>query len=161
MATKRFGRGGLVFGGAVVLGIGAYAVFAGRIAGDPEPEAAAARGPVATAMASTHGADGHHPAPRATADREAVVHAARYAEHPRIAAVYRAAAEIPAVLDGIHCYCDCDQHAGHYSLLTCFADDHGAMCDICLSEAETAFRLSRDGVDLDVIRDVIDRTYGG
>lgn len=161
MAKRMFGRGGLWFGSAVALGVLAYAVFAGRVAGDAEPEGAAARAPLATASASMHLAAGHHPAPRPAAEREPVVPATRYAEYPRIANVYRAAAEIPEVLDGIHCYCNCAEHAGHYSLLSCFASDHAAMCDICLSEAETAFRLSRDGVDLDLIRDVIDRTYGG
>lgn len=159
MAKKRFGRGGLVFGGAVALGVLAYAVFAGRVTGDSEPARPVTRSTTPVA-ASTAVADGHHPAPRPAADREAVVPAARYAGHPRIATMYRAAAEIPEVLDGIHCYCKCDEHAGHHSLLSCFASDHAAMCDICLSEAETAFELSRDGVRLGVIRDVIDQTYG-
>ena len=149
----------------VVLVVGLVAGFVGfgMLAGESEgpgdeARTVAARGPVAPQGVPAHGV---HPAPRPAAEREAVVPAGRYAKYPRIANVYRAAAEIPGVLDGIHCYCDCDQHAGHYSLLTCFADDHGAMCDICLNEAETAFKLTRDGVDLEVIRDVIDRTYGG
>lgn len=165
MAKRKFGRSGLLFTGAVALGVLAYALFADRITGNGAADRSMETDPVAAApgaAASTmDAADGHHPAPRPPAEREAVVPGARYAEYPRIANVYRAAAEIPEVLDGLHCYCECGEHAGHYSLLTCFASDHAAMCDICMNEAETAFRLSRDGVDLDLIRDVIDRTYGG
>jgi hypothetical protein len=39
---------------------------------------------------------------------------------------YQAAAEIPDVLAGLHCYCGCDKSLGHRSLLDCFVDDHGA-----------------------------------
>jgi hypothetical protein len=160
MAKWRFGRRGLWFAGAVATGILAYGAFADRVAADRTAGPAVATESVAGAPASTRDADGHHPAPRPAAEREGVVPATRYAEHARIANVYRAAAEIPEVLDGIHCYCNCAEHAGHYSLLSCFASDHAAMCDICMSEAETAFRLSRDGVELELIRDVIDRTFG-
>lgn len=166
MAKKTLSRGGLLFAGAVAVGILAYALFANQVTGDGasgrpmEAVPAVASGPVATPV-GMHGADGHHPAPRPAAEREAVVGPVRYAEYPRIANAYRAAREIPETLDGIFCYCNCADHAGHYSLLSCFASDHAAMCDVCMSQAEQAFRLSQDGVDLDTIRDVIDRTYGG
>jgi hypothetical protein len=39
---------------------------------------------------------------------------------------YKAAAEIPDILAGLHCYCGCDKSLGHRSLLYCFVDDHGA-----------------------------------
>jgi Protein of unknown function with PCYCGC motif len=39
---------------------------------------------------------------------------------------YRIAQEIPDVLDQLYCYCECDRHLGHKSLLSCFTDDHGA-----------------------------------
>jgi hypothetical protein len=39
---------------------------------------------------------------------------------------YKAAAEIPDILAGLHCYCGCDKSLGHRSLLDCFVDDHGA-----------------------------------
>lgn len=39
---------------------------------------------------------------------------------------YKAAAEIPDILAGLHCYCGCDKSIGHRSLLDCFVDDHGA-----------------------------------
>jgi hypothetical protein len=90
-----------------------------------------------------------------------VVPAARYASYPRVKEVYSQAAEIASVLDGLHCYCDCSRHSGHRSLLTCFESDHGAACDICLTEAAVAYRMTKDGRGLDDVRDAIDELYGG
>jgi Protein of unknown function with PCYCGC motif len=42
------------------------------------------------------------------------------------ASAYRIAQQIPDVLDQLYCYCECDRHLGHKSLLSCFTDDHGA-----------------------------------
>ena len=42
------------------------------------------------------------------------------------ARAYQIAREIPDVLDQLYCYCECDKHLGHKSLLSCFTDDHGA-----------------------------------
>lgn len=42
------------------------------------------------------------------------------------ARAYQVASEIPEVLDQLYCYCECDKHMGHKSLLSCFADSHGA-----------------------------------
>jgi uncharacterized protein YbaR (Trm112 family) len=42
------------------------------------------------------------------------------------ARAYRIAQEIPDILDQLYCYCECDKHLGHKSLLSCFTDDHGA-----------------------------------
>jgi hypothetical protein len=36
------------------------------------------------------------------------------------------AREIPDTLDGLYCYCECDKHAGHRSLLSCYTDGHAA-----------------------------------
>lgn len=32
------------------------------------------------------------------------------------------------------CYCGCDKHAGHTSLLDCYVDRHGSGCDVCRKE---------------------------
>jgi hypothetical protein len=42
------------------------------------------------------------------------------------ARAYQVAHEIPDILDQLYCYCECDKHLGHKSLLSCFTDDHGA-----------------------------------
>jgi hypothetical protein len=42
------------------------------------------------------------------------------------ARAYEIAHEIPHVLDQLYCYCECDKHLGHHSLLSCFIDSHAA-----------------------------------
>jgi hypothetical protein len=41
-------------------------------------------------------------------------------------AAHRVAREIPDVLDQLYCYCQCDKHFGHKSLLSCYTDGHAA-----------------------------------
>lgn len=107
----------------------------------------------------TRDASAHHPDPRPTMTSADVKSASEYSRYPRVAGVYRQAREIPQVLDGLYCYCQCSEHSGHYSLLDCFRSDHGAGCDICLSEATLAYRMTQDGQTLDEIRGAIDQLY--
>jgi hypothetical protein len=44
----------------------------------------------------------------------------------KAAAAHRIAREIPDVLDQLYCYCGCDKHQGHKSLLSCYTDGHAA-----------------------------------
>lgn len=101
-----------------------------------------------------------HPQPRAGITAEQVVPPQRYSSDQRIARVYAMAARIPNVLDGLYCHCECSKHSDHRSLLTCFESDHGAMCDVCLGEAEIAFKMSQDGKTLEEIRTAIDARFG-
>ena len=39
---------------------------------------------------------------------------------------HQVAREIPDVLDQLYCYCECDKHLGHKSLLSCYTDGHAA-----------------------------------
>jgi len=39
---------------------------------------------------------------------------------------HEVAKEIPEVLDQLYCYCECDKHLGHKSLLSCYTDGHAA-----------------------------------
>jgi hypothetical protein len=110
-------------------------------------------------LAATRDANAHHPTPRAGLTAADVESSARYAAYPRIAEVYEMAAQIPDVLDGLYCYCDCSKHSEHRSLLTCFQDDHGAACDVCLTEAALAHGMTRDGKSLKQIRKAVDGLY--
>ena len=106
-----------------------------------------------------HGARGEHPQPRADR-RHAVLPPSQFAAHPEVARVYEMAAEIPQMLDGIHCHCNCNVHRGHYSLLSCFEEDHGSMCGACMNEVKLAHRRAAEGATLDQIRAEIDATFG-
>jgi Protein of unknown function with PCYCGC motif len=59
--------------------------------------------------------------------------------------VYALAAKIRPVLYQQPCYCYCDRHEGHKSLLDCFVGSHGAECDICQKEAVLSYRLTQKG----------------
>ncbi|MBR9990654.1 MAG: hypothetical protein KFH98_12920 [Gemmatimonadetes bacterium] len=110
-------------------------------------------------LATTRTANAHHPAPRDDMSVLTVESSSRYAAYPRIAEVYDMAAAIPQVLDGLYCHCDCSKHSNHRSLLTCFQDDHGAACDVCLTEAALAYRMTNEGRSLKEIRRAVDDLY--
>lgn len=111
-------------------------------------------------MANFSNAGGPHPTPRPLAEQPDIMRAGRYAEWPRVARTYQLAAAAPSILDGLYCHCDCSEHSGHYSLLDCFASDHAARCDVCMSEAIIGHDMSQEGASLKEIRAEIDRTYG-
>ncbi len=76
------------------------------------------------------------------------------------AEAYQAAREIPEIIDSLYCYCDCEKHFGHKSLLTCFVDEHAVYCDICIYEALMARDLHRQGMDAAAIRKAVDERFG-
>lgn len=100
-----------------------------------------------------------HPQPRAGVTAEKIVAPGRYAADPKIARVYAMAARVPGVLDGLYCHCECSKHSDHRSLLTCFESDHGSMCDICMGEAEMAYKMTMQGKTLQEIRTAVDARY--
>lgn len=59
---------------------------------------------------------------------------------------YQSAKEIPQILDGIYCYCHCQKHSGHKSLLSCFVDKHGSQCGACINQAIMAHELHKQGL---------------
>ena len=44
----------------------------------------------------------------------------------KAALAHQVAREIPDTLDRLYCYCECDKHFGHKSLLSCYTDGHAA-----------------------------------
>jgi hypothetical protein len=106
------------------------------------------------------GGHGKHPEPRAGITGEKVLTGAAIPRTFGAVEAYAAAKSAAATLDGVYCYCDCSQHAGHRSLLTCFESDHGSHCDICMEEATLAAQLAGRGTSLDSIRAAIDRQFG-
>ncbi len=77
----------------------------------------------------------------------------------RVAQAYRAAAEIPKVLDAQFCYCHCKKEKGHKNLLTCFTSRHGSKCDTCIGEALYAYELYKQGKTLDEIVVAVDKKF--
>jgi len=73
---------------------------------------------------------------------------------------YRAAKEIPQTLAQLPCYCHCDMSQGHKSLHSCFEDEHGENCGICIGEAVMAYNLERQGLKPAQIRERIILAYG-
>ena len=59
--------------------------------------------------------------------------------------IYALAAKIKPVLYQQPCYCYCDRHSGHKSLLDCYVSTHGSECDICQKEAVLAYQQTQKG----------------
>ena len=59
--------------------------------------------------------------------------------------IYALATKIKPVLYQQPCYCYCDRHAGHKSLLDCYTSAHGSECDICQQEAVLAYQQTQKG----------------
>ena len=76
---------------------------------------------------------------------------------PDAPAAYRVAREIPALIDQLHCFCECAESARfhHKTLLTCFTDNHAAGCGICIKEALLASELKRKGAPDDEIAGLV------
>lgn len=72
---------------------------------------------------------------------------------------YQIAQEIPDVIDQLYCYCECDKHSGHRTLLSCYTDNHAANCDICQDEALDAAKMKTQGYSMAQIRSRIDGKY--
>ncbi len=72
---------------------------------------------------------------------------------------YRTAHDMPDVIDQLYCYCECDKHSGHLSLLSCYTDNHAANCDICQEEALDAAQMQKQGYSVGKIRAYIDQKY--
>lgn len=102
-----------------------------------------------------------HPDPRPGITAEHVLPHSMLAGYSNEVAAYAAARAYPAVLDGVYCHCDCSQHSGHRSLLTCFESQHGASCEVCQREAIMAAQMHRQGETLEQIRQAVDAQFGG
>jgi len=100
-----------------------------------------------------------HPDPRPGITAERVLPDDRVdAEHKD---AYDAARQIPEILDGIYCHCDCaDRHSNLRSLLSCYETEMPMSCGVCSGEARAALRLHKQGKTLAEIRDAIDKRFG-
>ncbi len=67
----------------------------------------------------------------------------QFADRPVVVAAYTIAHKIPRVLAQQPCYCGCDKHFGHRSLLDCFASAHTAGCATCVRETFFTWEMTR------------------
>jgi hypothetical protein len=70
---------------------------------------------------------------------------------------YALAAKIKKVLYQQPCYCYCDRHAGHGSLLDCYTGKHAADCGVCLREGLYAYEQTKKGKNATQIREGIEK----
>jgi len=87
----------------------------------------------------------------------ALLPASQFQRYPVIARAYEIAHEIPGVLAQQPCYCYCDRHFGHSSLLDCYASTHTAGCMTCLKETHFAYQMTKQGKKPAAIRAAIIR----
>jgi hypothetical protein len=80
---------------------------------------------------------------------------------PQIRRAYAAAKQYAHVLEQIYCYCRCKENIGHRALVECFESDHGANCDVCMTEAITVARMTEQGKTPGEIQKAIDAYYAG
>ena len=92
------------------------------------------------------------------ADATRVLPAAKFA-NLRVREAYRIAAEIPATLNQLYCWCGCIER-GMRSNLECFESEHAAQCDVCLAGAEVAWEMRQKGItDAAKIQQVLDARF--
>lgn len=92
------------------------------------------------------------------ADATRVLPAATFS-NPRVREAYRIAAEIPATLNQLYCWCGCIER-GMRSNLECFESEHAAQCDVCLAGAEVAREMRQKGItDAARIQQVLDARF--
>jgi hypothetical protein len=99
-----------------------------------------------------------HPDPRPGITGEHVLPASGF-KNKRVALAYDHAREVPEILDGLYCHCNCAHAMGHRSLLSCFEGDQAAGCMTCREQGELAYKLARDGKSLADIRLAVDKEF--
>jgi hypothetical protein len=96
-------------------------------------------------------------------ERRPTMDPARFAKgfDPEVRQGYAIARQYPAMLDKLHCFCECAESPmfRHKTLLTCFTDMHAAGCGICLSEARLAAALKEKGVSDSEIKQTVESVH--
>jgi Protein of unknown function with PCYCGC motif len=100
-----------------------------------------------------------HPDPRPGITAEHVLPADHFKD-PEVRRNYDMAREIPEVLDGLYCHCDCTKSMHHRSLLSCFESEQPSGCGTCQHEMRLAYKLHSEGKTLDDIRRAVDEKFG-
>jgi hypothetical protein len=70
---------------------------------------------------------------------------------------YSVASGMKKILYQQPCYCHCDVHEGHGSLLDCFVSNHTAGCGVCMKEVFYAYEQKHNGKTAAQIREGIEQ----
>jgi hypothetical protein len=101
-----------------------------------------------------------HPTPRPGITGAKVLAAEQLADKPKLVALFDSVRQIPEVVDGIRCNCNCTNPPDFYSLLSCYEGQGMARdCVICQGQGRLAVRLHAEGKTLDQIRAAIDAKF--
>jgi hypothetical protein len=103
---------------------------------------------------------GDHPTPRPNIDASKVLRSEDLADHPGVIPLFDSVRAIPQVVDGIRCYCGCDERPDSYSLLSCYEDGMAKHCYVCQGEGGLVARMHGEGKTLEEIRAAIDLEFG-
>ena len=128
--------------GLVAVGIQVLNTTRGRLAGAPTLNAQGLRVP----------GDGR-------SDASHVLPAARFSNQ-RVRSAYHLAAQIPATLNQLYCWCGCIER-GMRSNLECFETTHASVCDVCMAGAEIAWEMKQRGItDPAKVQQALDSRFG-
>jgi hypothetical protein len=101
----------------------------------------------------------------ACAERGAVLDPSLFSDtrrfEPEVKPAYEAARQYPAMLDRLHCFCECQESMTHRhkTLLTCFTSNHAAGCGICIREALLAKELKDKGMPDDQVENTVESVF--
>ena len=76
-------------------------------------------------------------------------------DNPTVKNAYSVAAGMKKTLYQQPCYCYCDRHEGHGSLLDCFVSNHTAGCGTCMKEVFYVYEQLHKGKNATQIREGI------
>jgi len=104
-------------------------------------------------------ANGLRLVPSGPSDASAVLDPSSF-EHPMSRELYGIAAEIPAIMNQLYCWCGCVKQGRHRSALACYEDKSAVGCGVCQETARIAWREVQDGVrDPARIQRAVDREW--
>jgi hypothetical protein len=102
-----------------------------------------------------------HPDPRPGVDASHVTPRDKIHGDADLARIFDHVREMPKIADGIACRCGCMEDPAIRSLLSCYEGDGMAShCLICQGQAETAYRLFKQGKTLEDVRAALDAEFG-
>ena len=96
-----------------------------------------------------------------TAPLPPTLNPAQFADNPAALVVYSVASKIREFLYQEPCYCYCDKHEGHTSLLDCYTSRHGVNCHICQREVIYTYEQSKLGKTAAQIREAMEKGAHG